>query len=176
MSDQVLYGPMQVFVIAFPGNKFRGDIAPAIIKARDQGLIRLIDYIFVMKDEEGNIGGIKGTDLGRKEIKQLYSVLGALLGFGAAGVEGVEVGAEVGARFGENDTGLTVEDITNLADEIPSGSSALFIVVEHLWAKDIKQAVVNADGFVVAQGMLTPELVIRMGAALKESHEIPLQH
>jgi uncharacterized membrane protein len=166
-QTKVLYGPMQIFVIAFPGNQFKGEIAPAIAKARDQGIIRLIDYIFVLKDQEGNIEGIKGTDLGRKEIKQLYSVLGALLGFGAAGLEGAKIGAEAGSKFGEYDIGLTTEDIKNIAEKIPNNSSALLMVVEHLWAKEIKQAVVNADGIVVAQGMLTPGLVMMMGAALK---------
>jgi uncharacterized membrane protein len=167
-QTKVLYGPMQIFVIAFLGNQFKSEIVPAIAKARDQGIIRLIDYIFVVKDQEGNIEGAEGTDLGRKEVKELHSILDALLGFGLAGLEGgAKVRAEVGSKFGEYDIGLTTEDIKNIVNKIPNNSSALLIVVEHLWAKEIKQAVIDADGIVVAQGMLTPGLVIMMDAALK---------
>lgn len=168
MSDEVMYGPMQLFVIAFPGNEFKGEIAPAILEARDKGIIRLIDYVFVLKDEDGNVGLMEGTDLGRKEIVQLHSVLGALLGLGAGGLEGAEIGAEVGAKYGEYDMGLSMEDVKNIADKIPENSAALLMVVEHLWAKKIKQTLVNANGIMVAQGMITPELIVMMGAAMAE--------
>ena len=78
----VLYGPMQLFAIAFPGNQFKAEIIPAITEARDNGTIRLIDYLFIMKDANGDIMSAQGTDLGRKEIEDFDSVLGALLGLG----------------------------------------------------------------------------------------------
>lgn len=163
----VLYGPMQLFVIGFPGNQFKGEIIPAITEARENGTIRLIDYIFVMKDANGDMMSVQGTDLGRKEIEEFDSVLGALLGLGAGGMEGAKVGAEAGAKYGEYDMGLAERDIKNIAEEIPKNSSALLMIVEHLWAKKIKEALVNANGIMMAQGMLTPELVVRIGAALK---------
>ncbi len=171
MSSQksVMYGPMQLFVMGFPGNQFRGEIVPALNEARDKGIIRMIDYVFVMKDEQGNIDWAKGTDLGRKEIKQLDSVIGELLGLGAAGPKGAKTGAEAGAKFAENDRGLSRKEIERIADEIPNNSSALLMIVEHLWAKKIKEALVDADGIMLAQGMLTPEIVMDIGAALAES-------
>jgi uncharacterized membrane protein len=170
MSNQrtVMYGPMQLFVVGFPGNQFSGEILPAINEARDQGIIRVIDYFFINKDEEGNISALTGTDLGKKEIKQLDSVIGGLLGFGAAGTKGAVAGAEAGAKFSENDRGLSERDLKEIAENIPNNTSAALIVVEHLWAKKIKQALVDSDGVMIAQGMLTPELVVRIGAALKE--------
>ena len=168
MSSQrtVMYGPMQLFVIGFPGNQFSGEIIPALNEARDKNLIRMIDYLFVSKDDQGNISAVKGTDLGRKEIKQLNSVIGALLGLGAGGMQGAETGAEMGAEFSEKDLGLKESDIRDIADDIPDNSSALLMIVEHLWAKKVKQALVNSDGIMLAQGMLTPELVVQVGAAL----------
>ncbi len=162
----VMYGPMQLFVIGFPGNQFSGEILPAINEARDKNVIRLIDYLFISKDEQGEISTMQGTDLGRKEIKQLDSVLGALLGFGAAGEKGAERGAELGAKFSERDMGLTERDIKDVAEHIPNDSSALLMIVEHLWAKKVKQALVNSNSVMLAQGMLTPELVVKVGAAL----------
>jgi uncharacterized membrane protein len=164
----VMYGPMQLFVIGFPGNEFSGEILPAINEARDKEIIRLIDYFFISKDEQGNISSLSGTDLGRKEIKQLNSVIGDLLGFGAEGSKGAVAGVEAGAKFSENDRGLSESDIREIAESIPDNSSALLMIVEHLWAKKIKQALVNSNGVMISQGMLTPELVVRIGAALKE--------
>jgi uncharacterized membrane protein len=162
----VMYGPLQLFVIGFSGNQFSGEILPAINEARDKNIIRMIDYLFVSKDAQRNISAVKGTDLGRKEIKELDSVLGALLGLGAAGVHGAEEGAELGAEFSKNDLGLKERDVKAIANDIPNNSSALLMIVEHLWAKKIKQAVTDSNGIVLAQGMLTPELVVRVGAAL----------
>jgi uncharacterized membrane protein len=142
-------------------------IIPAIAEARENGTIRLIDYIFVMKDSNGDMMSIQGTDLGRKEIEAFDSVLGALLGLGAGGMEGAIAGAEAGAKYGEYDMGFTERDVKNIAEEIPNNSSALLMVVEHLWTKKIKEALVNANGIMIAQGMLTPELVVMIGAALK---------
>jgi uncharacterized membrane protein len=165
----VLYGPMQMFAIVFPGNKFTGEIVPAINDAREKGLIRMIDYLFVSKDENGTITAVKGTDLGKKEVKQLNSVIGALLGLGAGGIEGAKIGAEEGARFGERDLGLSKRDVRDIVDNIPNNNSALLMIVEHLWAKNIKQALVNSGGIMLAQGMLTPEVVVEIGAALREA-------
>lgn len=165
-SQTVMYGPMQLFVIGFPGNEFSGEILPAINEARNSEIIRMIDYLFISKDPQGNISAAKGTDLGRKEVKQLNSAIGALLGLGAAGPEGTKEGAEMGAEFSQNDMGLKESDIREIADNIPDNSSALLMIVEHLWAKKIKQALVNSNGVMLAQGMLTPELVVRVGAAL----------
>lgn len=166
-SETVLYGPMQIFVIGFPGNQFSGEILPALNEARDKNLIRMIDYLFISKDEQGNISTLAGTDLGRKEIRQLDSVIGALLGFGAGGKEGAKKGMEAGLKFSENDRGLSESEIREIAANIPDNSSALMMIVEHLWAKKVKEALVNSNGVMIAQGMLTPELVVRIGEALK---------
>jgi hypothetical protein len=78
---------MQIFVIGFPRNEFKREISPAINKAKEKGIIRMIDYRFTSKDKDGNMIARKSTDLGRKEIKDFDSVLGALSGLGMAGTE-----------------------------------------------------------------------------------------
>jgi uncharacterized membrane protein len=94
-------------------------------------------------------------------------VLGALIGLGVAGIEGAKIGAEEGARFGEHDMGMSKENIREIADNLPNNSSALLMLVEHLWAKGIKQALVNSGGIMIAQGMVTPEVMIEIGKALR---------
>lgn len=166
----VMYGPVQMFVIGFPGNQFSGEIVPAIEDAKKKGLIRLIDYLFVMKDKDGNIAAIEGTDLGKDEVVKLGAAIGALLGLGAGGMEGAEVGAMAGAEMAEERSfGLDADDIEDIAEEIPNNSSALIMLVEHLWAKRIKEALRNSGGVMIAQGMLQPEMIVLMGAAIAEA-------
>jgi uncharacterized membrane protein len=166
----VMYGPIQMFVIAFPGNQFKGEIVPAINEAREKGLIRLIDYLFVMKDANGDILSIQGTDLGKREAIKLGAAVGALMGLGAEGLEGAEAGAKIGAEMAaDRNFGLDQEDIDSIAEEIPENSSALVMLVEHLWAKSIKEAMRDSGGVFLAQGMLQPEMVVLMGAALAEA-------
>lgn len=163
----VMFGPMQLFVFGFPGNVFTNEIIPALDEAREQGLIRMIDYIYVAKDENGSITAVEGTDLGEVEAIVLHSAIGGLLGLGAAGIEGARAGIEAGAEFSQADFGLTKEDILSVAEDIPRNTSALLIIVEHLWAKKIKEALIDADAVMVAHGMLTPEVIVEIGAGLK---------
>jgi len=165
---EILYGPLQLFVMGFPGNQFKGEIIPAINEAREKGIMRLVDYLFVIKDSKGNVAAAKGTDLGKKENEQFHAVLGALIGLGAGGVEGAKAGAKAGAEFGKNDKGFLRKDIKDIVAKIPNNSSVLLMLVENLWAKKIKQALVNADGIMLAQGMLTPELLVEIGFSLAE--------
>jgi uncharacterized membrane protein len=169
----VMYGPIQMFVIGFPGNKFSGEILPALDDAKKKGLIRLIDYLFITKDAKGNITSIEGTDLGKDEVIKLGAGIGALLGLGAGGMEGAKVGAKAGAEFAaEGGFGYSIDDIMNLgADEIPNNSSALIMLVEHLWAKSIKDALRNSGAVMISQGMLQPEAIVLMGAALAEAEK-----
>jgi uncharacterized membrane protein len=162
----IFYGPLQLFVIGFSGNHFSGEIFPAIDEARQKGIIRLIDYIFVMRDESGKIASAKGTDLGKKEMNFFETVLGALKGFGMAGLEGAKAGVSNVAEFGEHDFGISEQDLQDIVGYIPKNSSALLLIVEHIWAKKIKQSLVNANGTMIAQGMITPELVIKAGENL----------
>jgi uncharacterized membrane protein len=120
-----------------------------------------------MKDAKGDIGSTQSTDLGRREIKEFNSVLGALLGLGAGGMEGGIAEAKAGAKYGDLDLVLTERNIKDIAEDIPNNSSALLMIVENLWAEKIKDALVNANGIMIAQGMWTPELVIKIGAAMK---------
>jgi len=165
-----MYGPVQMFVIGFPGNQFSGEIIPALEDAKKKGLIRLIDYLFVMKDGQGNIAAVEGTDLGQDEVIKLGAAIGALMGFGAGGIEGAEIGAKAGAEMAaERSFGLTADDMEDIAEEIPNNSSALIMLVEHLWAKKIKEALRNSGGVMIAEGMLQPEAIVLMGAVLAEA-------
>ncbi len=104
-----------------------------------------------------------------KRKKCVWSVVGALLGYGAGGEEGRRKGAEAGIlEASEESYGITEEDILDIAEAIPKGSAGWYSYFEQLWAKSLKQALRDA-GVLVAQGMLTPELIIAVGEELAEA-------
>ena len=54
---------------------------------------------------------------------------------------------------------LTPDDIREVADALDPGTSAGFIIFEHVWARGLKQAIAETDGVPFAEGFLTPEAV-----------------
>ena len=56
-------GPVDYLIVGFPGNKFRGEIAPALADLVDAGTIRIIDIAFVGKDENGDALAFELTEL-----------------------------------------------------------------------------------------------------------------
>ena len=177
----VIYGPMQFLIIEFPGNEFTRDIfaeeiIPAIADAREKGLIRVIDSIFLKKDKDGNLSESEGTNLGPTEVEQLGAVLNGLIGLGSGGLKGAIQGAKAGAEkakemMNEKTYGLSQEDIDELVDSLPNDSLAVFVLLEHLWAKDLKQAVITTSGRVLIQGLVEPELLVSIGETLKAPTE-----
>src|SRR5689334_12812641 len=152
------YGPIQLVVIGFGHTALPLDFVNQLRRLREQGIVRLVDAVFVSKDEHGELNAIKVTDLDPDEAAFLGAMAGALFGYGALGEEGIDRGAEVGALSSEDGVfGLSSDDIDEIADRIPRGTAAAFILLEHLWAIGLKEAVRVADGKVIGQGFITPE-------------------
>jgi hypothetical protein len=119
-------GPVDVYIVGFPGNKFSGEIVPAILEQVDKGVIRVIDVLFVAKDLDGNIATLTIEDLGPE-------------GAAFAEVDVVQAGA------------LNEEDADEVADDIPAGSSALLIAYENTWMQELVLAFARADAVVIDQ-------------------------
>ncbi len=169
---EVMYGPMQLLVIVFENPKFHGQIRREIESVMEKGMIRLIDLLFVWKDENGNIKSIETTQLDEEERIRFGAVVGGLIGYGARGEEGAREGMEVGTlAAAEENYGITEEDIMEITEAIPEGTAAAILIVEHLWAKGLKQAIGDAGGIMISQGMLSPELLISVGEELAEAVE-----
>jgi len=96
-------GPVDVVVIGFPGNKFTGEIAPAIMELVDSGTIRVIDLQFVSKDVDGVVTTISIEDLDPD------------LGPGFLAIDVIQPGA------------LGAEDAEELSDDLEPNTSALMI-------------------------------------------------
>ncbi|WP_342677465.1 DUF1269 domain-containing protein [Methanofollis sp. UBA420] len=168
----VMYGPMQMVVIGFDEPEFHGQVLKQLRSLREKGTMRLIDLLFVWKDADGKVTEFQATDLTEEERMRFGAVVGALIGFGAAGKEGARAGAEAGAeRVAEYDFGIAADDLATIADAIPADSAAAVMLIEHTWAIGLKQALRDAGGFVLAQGMVTPEALLLAGADLAAAVE-----
>jgi hypothetical protein len=128
-------GPVDYAIVAFPGNRFRGEIAPALAELVDAGTIRIIDVAFVGKDGEGNAVAMELTELD-PDVQ-----------------EGLErAGIEVGGLFNE-------DDLMDAADNLEPDSSAALIVWENVWAREVAQAMRDAGGVLVAFERLPHDVV-----------------
>ena len=90
-------GPIQAFVIGFPDNDlFEGRIADELGRLSDNGQIRIIDAVFVMREDD-DVAVLSVSDLDDEQRAELRAAVGALIGLGVAGVDGAEAGAVLGA-------------------------------------------------------------------------------
>ena len=124
--------------------------------------------VVVAKDADGEIVGVEMSDLTGEETAELGAIAGALIGLGAEGDEGVELGAEAGAEAVE-DGFLGDETMWSIADVIPPGTTAAVALLEHRWAIPLRDAIRRAGGVPLADSWIHPEDVVAIGAAAAEA-------
>lgn len=158
------YGPLHLIVLGFDKPTFEGSVIDELDSLRKEGIIRLIDATVIYRGPDGEVVSIQDSDLGLDERIAVAGVIGALIGLGAGGKEGAELGALARMEaVAQNEYGLSEEDIGAIAEDMPLDSAALILLFEHVWAVGLKQAVLDAGGVVVAQGMLTAEALVGLG-------------
>ncbi len=155
-------GPVQLLTVGFEEPHFTGAALDELKRLRDHDIVRLIDLLVVAKDDDGTISKIEIAD--RPELEEYGAFVGALLGLGAAGDEGMVVGAAAGAEAMAGGKMYTDEDVWVLADQIPPGTTAAICVLEHRWAIPLREAIAGAGGVVVADEWLHPDDLVRYGA------------
>lgn len=161
-------GPIQAFVIGFPDNDlFEGRIAEELGRLSNVGQIRIIDAVFVMRDG-GDVSVLSVSDLDQDQRAELRAAVGALIGLGIGGGEGASAGAELGASVDTSAPSAAELVAARLFDELPDGSSALVLAIEHMWAVPLRDAVRDAGGVVIAHRSLTAEDLVAFGMALGE--------
>ena len=132
-------GPVDVYIIGFPGNKFSGKIAPAIRELVDNGTIRVLDLLFMMKDEAGTVTTLAIEDLDQD-------------GAAFAELEITEPGS------------LNDEDADEVSDDLPPNSAALLIAFENVWATRVVSALADADAVLIDSIRIPAEVVAQARA------------
>jgi uncharacterized membrane protein len=165
----VEFGPIQMIAIGFPDpQKLKGDMLKELFALSEQKVIRLTGLLAVVKDANGKIDSVQITELSDDDRKRLGAAAGALIGLGAARGKGAVAGAKAGAAAMSKEFGLNQSQIREVARNIPNGTAAGFLLIEHLWAKKLKEIALAQDGVVLANGFITPDSLIALGAELAE--------
>lgn len=159
-------GPLQLLVVGFADPKLDGSILNSLAEASDAGLIKVVDLLGVYKDENGEVLAAEMSELTEDEAMTYGAWLGALVGLGAGGTEGAEMGAIVGAMNAadEYEYGLDEEALATIADDIPAGGAAMMLVIDHQWAIPFRNAMRASGGILITQDFLNPEALIALGA------------
>jgi len=135
-----------MLTVAFDGNRFKGEILPELDRLKQERIIRVIDLMVVRKDAEGRVMTMTATDLDWEEATSFGSYIGALAGFKAAGPAGVEPGAMAGAAELADGHVFDENDAFRVTQSLPNGMSAALVLIEHVWAKTLLDAIERAGG------------------------------
>ena len=134
-------GPVEILVVGFPENKFTGEIAPALEELVADGMIRVIDLVFVTKNAAGDVLGVELSDLD-EGMRDEFS------------------------RHVEEPSGmLSDEDIEDLGADLAPNSSAAILLFEHVWATRFRDAVLDSGGELIASIRIPKEAVDEVVAA-----------
>jgi uncharacterized membrane protein len=157
-------GPVQLLVIGFTHPDFQGEIIQELDRLADNDIVRVIDALAIHKDADGEVEALHGTQLSGDEQARFGATVGALLGLGLAGEEGMVAGAqfgeeEVAARGGVFDE----EAAWDVLADIPDDTAAALILVEHRWAIPFREAVARAGGFRLAAEFISPLDLVDLG-------------
>jgi Family of unknown function (DUF6325) len=128
-------GPVDYMIVAFPGNQFRGEVAPELARLVENGTIRVIDLAFVGKSADGEIVAFELTDL-EPDVREAFE----------------KAGVEVSGLFNE-------DDLMAAGEELEPNTSAALLVWENVWARDIAQKLRDAGGVLLDFERLPHEVV-----------------
>ena len=123
-------GPVDWIVVEFPGSRFSGQIAPALLDLVERDLVRVLDLLVLKKDADGTLEAFELSDLDEGEIGELRTYESELAML------------------------LSEEDVTSLGAGIEPGSSAAVLIWENIWAAPFASAVRRSGGQLVASGRI----------------------
>jgi hypothetical protein len=129
-------GPIDYIVVEFPGNRMTGEGLPLLVDLVDRGLIRILDLMFVRKDEDGSVVGLEIADLTGDGALDLAVFEGASSGL------------------------LGEDDIEEAASALEPGNSAGILVYENLWAAPFATALRRGGAQMVASGRIPVPAVL----------------
>jgi uncharacterized membrane protein len=160
-------GPLHLVVIGFDNDKVVAEIGKQLEIVRQKRIIRLFDFLYIIKREDGTVAFKQVTDLNQDEKYQYGGVIKSLIGLVVD--EGPKLMAGTVAEvsgLAEHDYGINDDELAYISDKILPGRSAFLLLFEHRWAVGLKQAVVDAGGRALFQGLVNPEAFKIVGTEL----------
>lgn len=160
------FGPIQMLVVGFDGNRFRGEILPELERLKTEGVVRIIDLMLVRKDSAGAVTHVVASDLDWEEAAKFGEAMGALAGFAREGLAGVEQGGLAGMADMMDGHLFDQEDVFRLEQLVPAGMTTAVALIEHLWAEPFLAAVSRAHGFELLNEWVLPTQIMETGGTL----------
>ncbi len=140
-------GSLEYVVISFEDDQFTHEILPELNAIQEKGLIRVVDLLFVMKGTDSTVTIREVSELSDDELVAYEGIAGDLMGL------------------------FTAEDVERLAEEIPPGTSAVVVLLEHTWATGLTEAIHRAGGMLLTGGLVTPDALTQVRAELAAAKE-----
>jgi uncharacterized membrane protein len=152
-----------MLVVGFEGDNFTGEIREELQRLKENDVIRLIDLLFVRKNDDGEIEVLQTSDLDQDEAEEFGAIVGALVGFGAGGEEEAELGAIAGAAELEDGHVFDDDAVWYLSDAIPEGTAAAVALIEHRWAIPLRDKIARAGGLTLADEWIHAKDLLAVG-------------
>jgi len=163
-------GPVQLIVLGFNHPNFHGEVIAELERLRASDTVRVIDSLAVYKDADGELEVEHLSNLTQEEAIELGTKIGALIGLGIAGEEGMGAGAEAGAEEAAEEGINILGDVDewDVLEDIPNDSAAALVLLEHHWAVPLRDAIARAGGFRISDGFISPLDLVEIGLMTAE--------
>ncbi|WP_206340112.1 DUF6325 family protein [Blastococcus litoris] len=136
-------GPVDYIVIAFPTDRMTGEAFPMLVDLVDRGIIRILDLVFLRKDENGVVSTLTQHDLERMQVLEAVLFDGAASGL------------------------LGQDDVVEAAEALEPGTAAGVLVYENVWATPFASALRRSGGQLVASGHIPVQALVAALDALE---------
>ena len=134
-------GAVELLVIGFAENQFTGEIAPALADLVENGTIRLIDVVFVGRDNDGSVIALELSSVD-EATREAFAPL-----------------------LTDGESLIHDDDIADIAEALDPGSSVALVLFEHTWANGFRRALVDAGGELIDSFRIAPETIDASRAA-----------
>jgi uncharacterized membrane protein len=160
-----------MLMLGFEDPQFQGEILEELKRLKDADIVRVIDAAVVRKNADESVDILHASDLSTEEAQEFGAVVGALIGLGMDGEDGMAVGAAAGAEAMEDGKIFDDDQIWYAADAIPTGTATAIALLEHRWAIPLRDAIAKAGGFVLADEWIHPSDLVAIGVLASETAE-----
>lgn len=131
-------GPIDFIVLEFVGNNFKGEVLDALTDAVSKKIIDVLDIALIYKDEDGNVTALELSNVDN------------------------ELARAIDAAHKANAGLITMEDTDEVAEMLEPNNAAGLLIIEQLWAKDLKKALLNANGRLISEGRIHPDAALEL--------------
>jgi hypothetical protein len=130
------FGPVDYIVVAFPTERMTGDAFPLLVDLVDRGIIRILDLVFLRKDQDGTVTTLTQVDLDRMKVLEAALFDGAASGL------------------------LRADDVAEASAILEPGTAAAVLVYENVWATPFAAALRRSGGQLVATGHIPVQTLV----------------